>query len=178
MIDDPFIHKQKTRREPNALEFSQQSFLSPHVLHPALVVRPVVVRIEFDVYRDSGRPGPGGVLAVEGGALENLVLEVGQSVGLPVFVVFFQGLPLDHALPFPMGLEEPEFFLERHVLQISNGWLLFRRGGGGQPGIVPLDPQGVAPQLELVVLAAPENAEFGTVLYSALHSSIEERGHA
>jgi hypothetical protein len=38
--------------------------------------------------------------------------------------VFLECLPLDHALPLPVPLEELEFFLEGHVFQIGNGWNL------------------------------------------------------
>lgn len=133
--------------------------LSTPVINPALVVRPVVVRIELDVDGDLGGLCFRGILAVKGGRLEDLVLEVGQAVRLPVFVVFLEGLPFDHALPFPMLFEEFEFFLERHVFEIGDRWwdlAVVAAAGGRKPRVVPLDPQGVATQLELVVFATPE----------------------
>ena len=119
----------------------------------------MVVRIELDVDGNLGSLCFGGVLAIEGGRLEDLVLEILQAIGLPVFVVFLEGLPFDHALPFPVLFEEPEFFLERHVFQIGDGWwdlaIAAAVVGGPKPRVVPLDSQSVAPQLELVVFAAP-----------------------
>jgi len=113
----------------------------------------VIARVELDIDRDPGGLGLGGISAVEGCGLENLVLEVGQAVGFPVFLVLLQGLPLDHALPLPVGLEEFQLLVECHVFQVRDRGL--PGSGRRKPREIPLDPQCVASQLQLVVLAAP-----------------------
>lgn len=123
--------------------------LPTHVVDTAFVVGPVIA-VQFDVDCELGRLALGqrGVAGIQRRRFEDLVGKVCQPVEPPRLLVFFEGLPLDHTLPFPVPLEEGQLFVQRHVLQVD-------QGARPRSRPVPFDAQCVAPELQFIVFATP-----------------------